>query len=73
VAIVAVAMSGLVGCRGVWQYVVSLHRVQYHAGMEDTWRWLDQIGRDLLQAMDQIADPTEEERRATGVPGRTKG
>jgi hypothetical protein len=65
VAVVAVAIGGLVGVRGAWQYVMALDRVRYHSGMENWLRWfLDQIDDDQSQVMAHDALLTEEARRA---------
>jgi hypothetical protein len=65
VAVVAVAMGGFVGARAVWQYFVALDCVRYHEGMEAMWRWLDPLGRDPSQAINQSMDLIEEQRRIT--------
>jgi hypothetical protein len=66
VAVVAVAMGGIVGARAVWQYFVALNRIQYHAGMEHFWHWLTPTEPDPSQATDQITDLIAEQRRITG-------
>jgi len=66
VAVLALAMSGFVGARAVWPYVVSLDRVLYHAGMEATLCWLAEIGPDELEAMSRLPELTEEGRQAMG-------
>ena len=66
VAVLALVMSGFVGVRAVWQYVVSLNRVRHHAGMEDTLRWCEQLGRDQLEPMALTEDLIEPDLRAAG-------
>jgi hypothetical protein len=63
VAVAALAMGGFIGSRAVWQYFVALDRVRFHEGMEAMWRWLDPLGTDQSQAMDQSMDLIEEEPR----------
>ena len=73
VAVVALAMGGVVGVRAVWQYVASLDHVRYHAGMEATFRWLDQVWPDEEEAMAHAPELTEEGRRAVGEFRRQMG
>jgi hypothetical protein len=69
VVVAAVAMGGFVAVRAVWQYFVALDRIQYHEGMEAMSRWLDPLGRDQSQEIDQIRGLIEEQRRITGDAG----
>jgi hypothetical protein len=69
VAVVAVAMGGIVGARAVWQYFVALSRIQHHAGMEHMWRWLTPTEPDQSQEIAQAMDLIEEQRRITGDAG----
>lgn len=64
-AVIAVAMSGLVGARAIWQYFMALHRVQYHAGWEGTMRWLDRVAPEQSQAIAETMDQLEKLQRIT--------
>jgi hypothetical protein len=66
VAVVALATSGFVGVRAVWQYFLAMDRARYHTGMEDTLRWLDQSGRDQLEASALADDVIKPWLRAMG-------
>ena len=66
VALFGVTMSVVVAIRAGWNYFLALRRIQYHTGMEATWRWLDPLGRDEKQAIDQALGIIDEQRQITG-------
>src|SRR5262245_2631935 len=65
----AMEMGVFVAVRAVWQYFVALDRIQYHEGMEAISRWLDPLGHDQSQEIDQFRGLIEEQRRITGDAG----
>ncbi len=69
VAVAALWMSGFVAIRAVWQHFVALDRVVHHAGLEQTSRWLEQLGRDELQTLAFVPYVAAEQPQATGNTG----
>ena len=66
VAVVAVAMSGIVAVRSVWQYYVALDRIQHHEASEAWCRYLlETVEPGLREEVVNRLDWIEEQRKIT--------